>query len=178
MGGFAHETGSRAPQQPKICANTRGFAHFLVQTGEICVKWPDSHIFWPKTGKYVRNGALYTFTEEIPGQARNEGPRSALRQAQGPTTRQAQGPTTRPAQGPTTRPTHRSALRQDQGLPLPHQRFISGTNLGVSVTEPRFKARSGSKSAYFVAELSSRPISSSQTAFPVDETASMPISSS
>ncbi len=72
-GRFAHEMGGRAPPQPNKCANTRGFAHFLAQTGEICVIRPDSHIFWPKKGKYVRNGAFYTFTGEIPGQARNEG---------------------------------------------------------------------------------------------------------
>ena len=72
MGFFAHEMRSRAPLQPNKCANTQGFAHFSVQMGEICVKRPDSHLFWPKTGKYVRNGAFYTFTEEIPGQARNE----------------------------------------------------------------------------------------------------------
>ena len=72
MGFFAHEMGSRAPSQPKICANTRVFALFLVQMGEISVNQPDSHLFRPKTGKYVRNGAFYTFTGEIPGQARNE----------------------------------------------------------------------------------------------------------
>ena len=61
MGFFAHEMRSRAPLQPNKCANTQGFAHFSVQMGEICVKRPDSHLFWPKTGKYVRNGAFYTF---------------------------------------------------------------------------------------------------------------------
>lgn len=71
-GRFAHEMGGRALPQPNKCANTRVFAQFWVQTGEICVKRPDSHIFWPKTGKYVRNGAFYTFTGEIQGQARNE----------------------------------------------------------------------------------------------------------
>ena len=73
MGIFAHEMDSGAPPQLKKCANTWVFAHLLPQMGEICVKWPDSHIFWPKTGKYVRNGAFYTFTGEIPGQARNDG---------------------------------------------------------------------------------------------------------
>ena len=73
MGIFAHEMDSGAPAQPNKCANTWVFAHLLPQMGEICVKWPDSHIFWPKTGKYVRNGAFYTFTGEIPGQARNDG---------------------------------------------------------------------------------------------------------
>ena len=72
MGIFAHEMGSRVPQQPEKCAKTRGFAHFSVQMGEISVNQPDLHLFWPKTGKYVRNGAFYTFTGEIPGQARNE----------------------------------------------------------------------------------------------------------
>ena len=61
MGFFAHEMRSRAPLQPNKCANTQGFAHFSVQMGEICVKRPDSHLFWPKTGKNVRNGAFYTF---------------------------------------------------------------------------------------------------------------------
>jgi hypothetical protein len=50
MGIFAHEMGSRVPQQPEKCAKTRGFAHFSVQMGEICVKRPDLHFFWPKTG--------------------------------------------------------------------------------------------------------------------------------
>ena len=56
----------------KKCKYPGGGALFSVQMGEISVNQPDSHLFWPKTGKYVRNGAFYTFTGEIPGQARNE----------------------------------------------------------------------------------------------------------
>ena len=64
------------------------------------------------------------------------------------------------------------------GTDLPHRHPIPGTNVGVLVTEHRFKARSGSESACFVAEPSAGPISSSKTAFPEDETAFRPIPSS
>ena len=50
--------------------------------------------------------------------------------------------------------------------------------MGVLVTEHRFKARSGSESACFVAEPSAGPISSSKTAILEDETAFRSISSS
>ena len=55
--GYIH---LRTTQQPKICANTRVFALLLAQTGEICVKWPSIHIFWPKARKSVQNSLFYT----------------------------------------------------------------------------------------------------------------------
>ena len=73
MGIFAHEMGSRVPQQPEKCAKTRGFALFSVQMGEICVKRPDLHFFGQKRDNMCETRVFCTFTGEIPGQARNEG---------------------------------------------------------------------------------------------------------